>query len=109
MNDKTPRDPAWCSRCIRATDGPCADHRGLDGRPVPYAGPDTYNPSPWVLEVVGGRYRGPNCAATGPESLVFLCTGYDPREGFWMQRVDGEGRTNVSERAIGRTYHRVYA
>lgn len=36
-----------------------------------------------------------------------LCTSYDSRYGFWMEWVNGD-RRNVSERAIGRTYHRIY-
>lgn len=48
---------------------------------------------------------------------VYYCGSYDPRRGYWMTRtdcppehVDDEGtewRRNVSERAIGRTYHRI--
>jgi hypothetical protein len=95
---RIPRDPSWCSRCIR--EGVCEDHRGPDGSPQPYAGPDAYEPTSWVLEVVGGRYRS--------HRGVDVCTGYDPREGFWMQSaVDASNRTNVSERAIGRTFHQV--
>lgn len=99
MSDyRIPRDPSWCVRCIRNA-APCDDHRGPDGKPQPYAGPDAYEPSSWVLEVVGGRYRG--------WDGVYICTGYDPRCGFWMERADGQRRTNVSERAIGGTFHRV--
>lgn len=37
---------------------------------------------------------------------ISVCTGYDSRQGFWMLWPSGETR-NVSERAIGRTFHRV--
>lgn len=48
---------------------------------------------------VGERFRSPYGDCT--------CTSYDSRQGFWMAWANGE-RHNVSERAIGRTYHRVY-
>ena len=39
---------------------------------------------------------------------TYYCDSYDPAIGFWMTDVDDPGnRRNVSERAIGRTYHRV--
>lgn len=50
---------------------------------------------------------------------VYRCTSYDRRIGFWMELVEGTDswlpdrevgdRANVSERAINRTYHRIYA
>lgn len=42
------------------------------------------------------------------DGLVYLCVAHDPRRGLWMQRMDKTGKArNISERAIGRTYHRV--
>lgn len=42
-------------------------------------------------------------------TVVYLCDSYDPRLGFWMTQVDDPiNRLNVSERAIGRTFHRAY-
>jgi hypothetical protein len=48
---------------------------------------------------------------------IYFCDSYDPRIGFWMTREDappehrqdqsGDWRRNVSERAIGATYHRI--
>lgn len=45
----------------------------------------------------------------------YICDSYDPRIGYWMAREDcppehksdtqGQWRRNVSERAIGRTFH----
>jgi hypothetical protein len=109
-----PRDPAWCSYCIepakygRAVGEPCGDHRGPDGKPATYDGRDAYDPSPWVLEVVGARYTaGDWCKRNGGKVLVYECFGYDPRHGFWMRWVDHPEVTNISERAIGRTFHRV--
>lgn len=41
---------------------------------------------------------------------LYYCDSYDPNRGFWMTNVEDEtDRRNVSERAIGRTYHRVYS
>ena len=56
--------------------------------------------SAWSTSVVGHRYRG----ADG----TYTCTAYAPRSGFWM-RPDAEHDKprNVSERAIGRTFHEV--
>lgn len=97
--NKIPRESKDCALCFKY--GDCADHRGPDGSRVPYAGPDVYEPSDWVLGVVGQRYHGGD--------QVYACTGYDPRAGFWM-RGEGDGRiTNVSERAIGRTFNRCWA
>lgn len=48
---------------------------------------------------------------------IYWCDSYDPAIGFWMTPArDGDTtwsdlptkRTNVSERAIGRTFHRIY-
>jgi hypothetical protein len=37
-----------------------------------------------------------------------FCDSYDPEIGFWMTEVGNpENRRNISERAIGRTYHEV--
>jgi hypothetical protein len=94
------RDPTWCSTCIEAKK-PCDAHRGPDGQPVEYTGHDVYRPSPWVLNVVGHRYRA---AFDG----IYVCFGYDRRHGFWMRQVDAPYReTNISERAIDRTWHKI--
>lgn len=49
---------------------------------------------------------------------LYYCDSWQERAGFWMTRVDapeenkadqfGEWRKNVSERAIGRTFHVQY-
>lgn len=67
-----------------------------------FTGYDAYEPTEWVTQVVGTRYKA-------WDKRTYLCTGYDPRSGFWMRTVDdGKPRiTNVSERAINRTYHEV--
>lgn len=50
---------------------------------------------------VGERFRGMDG--------VYRCTSYDSRCGFWMQNeADPKDWRNVSERAIGRTFHRIY-
>jgi len=42
-------------------------------------------------------------------TVIYLCDSYDPRLGFWMTQVDDlSNRRNVSERAIGRIFHRAY-
>lgn len=115
MSYKIPRNPAWCSGCIMpkemSRDGkaPCEFHRGPNGEAVEYTGRDAYDPSNWVLnEVVGKRFTA---AGFGIEPLrVYECFGYDPRNGFWVRTVDDEGeprQANISERAIGATYHRL--
>lgn len=99
-----PENPVWCSRCRQAEKGVCEAHRGPDGEPAPYQGADRYEPSEWVLSVVRRRYVGYHDGRR-----VFVCVGYDPRHGFWMQsRDDGAPlEINVSERAIDRTFHPV--
>lgn len=97
---KIPRDPSWCSRCIeKGVHGPCDDHRGTDGKPAEYVGSNAYQPTKWVLEVVGQRYA--SCRG------LCLCTGYDPRHGFWMQCLATGERFNISEGAIGRSFGRI--
>jgi len=40
------------------------------------------------------------------EGAIYKCVSYDPKIGYWMQNVDDpKDRRNVSERAIGRTFH----
>lgn len=52
-------------------------------------------------ETVGHNFKG-------WDGKVYFCDSYDPRIGFWMTEVGNtENRKNVSERAIGRTYHLV--
>jgi hypothetical protein len=56
-----------------------------------------------LFRSMGGRYR---------------CTSWDRQSGFWMEMVSDQDRlfperqpgdrVNVSERAIGRTFHRLY-
>lgn len=57
---------------------------------------------------VGHRFTGPRC--TEPYgSATYRCTSYDSRQGFWMENEeDPADRRNVSERAVGRTFHRIY-
>lgn len=108
--DKIPRSSAWCSHCISPQSygitAPCANHRGADGQPVEYAGSDAYDPSAWVRNTVGRVFRG-------TRDFHWVCFGYDPRHGFWMRAIQPEGTTeviaNVSERAIGRTFHELLA
>jgi hypothetical protein len=99
MTGRIPRRSSDCVHCNQAGKT-CSSHTGRNGQLVDYAGPDLYVPSDWVASVVGGEYRG--------SGRVWTCTGYDPRTGFWMRATDGDRHvTNVSERAIDRTFHRV--
>jgi hypothetical protein len=53
------------------------------------------------------------------EGLLFFCDSWESNLGFWMTRVDSpperrgdlhsKFRRNVSERAIGRTFHKQHA
>lgn len=53
---------------------------------------------------VGRRFRA--WRDGGP--AVYFCDSYDPTMGYWMtNEADPSDRRNVSERAIGRTYHEV--
>lgn len=61
--------------------------------------PPNYNPTDWVRSVVGNRFRG-------WDGRTYKCTAYDPNSGFWMLAEDRVA--NISERAIGRTYHQIY-
>ena len=38
--------------------------------------------------------------------MTYECTAYDPDSGFWMASEDRVA--NISERAIGRTYHQIH-
>lgn len=41
--------------------------------------------------------------------MIYLCDSYDQNHGFWLTQVDDpSNRRNVSERAIGRTFHEAY-
>lgn len=70
-------------------------------------------PSPratdFVREVVGSKYKyvryidGQNVVCT------YLCDSYDRSCGFWMTNIaDVSDRRNVSERAIGGPFRRIY-
>lgn len=56
---------------------------------------------------VGHLFGGPD--SQKPGGAIWYCDSYDPRMGYWMTRCDDPSRrTNVSERAIGRSFHTVY-
>lgn len=54
---------------------------------------------------VGKRYRGPQFDAT--DKGIYDCIAYDWRTGFWMKNIETGEMRDVSERAIGRTFHEV--
>lgn len=60
--------------------------------------------------VIGRTFRA--------HGILFLCDSYDPAYGYWMTPVNAADaepfrpnhratRRNVSEQAIGRTFHRI--
>jgi hypothetical protein len=60
-------------------------------------------------ETIGKYYKAHGC--------IYFCDSYDTQLGFWMEPVFGEihgftekppHRTNVSERAINRTFHEIF-
>ena len=54
---------------------------------------------------VGQRFRGWNLRTN--KASVFYCESHDAA-GYNMVTEDGSYRANVSERAIGRTFHQIY-
>ena len=49
--------------------------------------------------VIGHRFRG-------PEGETFICDSWEENRGYWMtSERDSAIRRNVSERAIGATFH----
>lgn len=68
-------------------------------------------PPAYPNDEVIGRYFISGCGA------IYYCDSYDPNQGYWMTPArEGDTswcrqpatRTNVSERAIGGTFHRIY-
>jgi len=57
--------------------------------------------------VVGHYFAGHSY--THDKAQVYFCDSYDPALGYWMANIyDKADRKNVSERAIGRTFHEAY-
>lgn len=57
-------------------------------------------------EIVGRRCRG--YSDKHRASVTFLIESYDRSHGFWVVNIhDPEDRHDISERAIGRTFHLV--
>lgn len=53
---------------------------------------------------VGHYFGGYSIAQNG--TAIFYCDSYDPRLGYWLTNVENAAdRKNVSEAAIGRTFH----
>lgn len=58
-------------------------------------------------ETVGRRFRAPVFVRPEGASQECVCIAWDWRTGFWM-KFDGDGELrDISERAIGRTYHQI--
>jgi len=98
MQNQIPRRSKDCRYCqSESAKEPCSDHpNGVD-----YTGTEMYQPSEWIKSLLGQRFNAVF------EDVQYRCTGYDPRAGIWMDAMDGSRRTNISERAIGATWHRV--
>jgi hypothetical protein len=55
----------------------------------------------WPNAVIGKKYKS-------WDGKIYLCDSYEWNMGFWMTDVsDPTNRRNVSERAIGRTFHAI--
>lgn len=109
MSIEIPRKAQWCSHC-RVPEhykrgSPCPEHKGKDGKACDYNGSGVYEPSSWVLSVVGKYYLATRTKDSEAYTARYLCDGYDPRHGFWMRDETDGYQTNVSERAINRTYN----
>lgn len=61
--------------------------------------PETHPDHP----VVGRYFAGYSLQVE--DSQVYYCDSYDPRIGYWLTCLKGTERKNVSERAIGGTFH----
>lgn len=99
-----PSNPEWCTRCRNpqayGLNGPCDYHKGPQGGPVSYAGPEVYHPSDWIKKVVGRPYQA--------HDGIFRIIGYDPRSGFVMRNeVYPYNERWVAEHAIDRTLKEV--
>lgn len=88
---------------------PCPYHRDPDGRDparrVVGLGTRVFH---GLDEVVGKRFTAAGWG-DGDGIRVYECFGHDPRNGFWVRTID-DGvcrQANISERAIGATYHRL--
>ncbi len=62
--------------------------------------PKDYTPTDWVKSVMSSKYRN--------WDGIWICIGYDPGCGFWMEHVESKEWKNISERAIDRTWHKGY-
>lgn len=58
--------------------------------------------------VVGLEFGGHNFDTQGWPGVRWFCVSHDA-QGYWMFATDGSGHfTNVSERAIGRSFHEIH-
>jgi len=95
--------------CV-ANGSPCEHHRGPSGAAVRYTGPDAYEPTDYVREVMSERWRGWHASGGKDVMRIWECFGFDPRAGYWMRTVDDGPveTTNISYRAIDVNWHRVH-
>lgn len=108
-----PKTAEWCTDCIISEPNYCEYHSDIDGNKIDYWGVNVYIPTDYVLEIVGSKfltYQYANATDGGPlntELKIFICTGYDPRNGFWMCLESGGYKICVNESSIGKTYLRI--
>jgi hypothetical protein len=90
-----------------------AEQRRLDSKtlpkveePAPEDDPNIITPKKRPDHPVVGKYFGGH-SYKHDKTQIYYCDSHDLRAGYWMTNVsDSEDRKNVSERAIGRTFHR---
>lgn len=110
MNGYVSRNPLGCSTCIMSMGvphvanwplaRPCSFHAAADGSFKECDTHDAYNPTDDVKDVIG-------CFMTGHDG-PYRCIGYDRRCGFWVMNLSTGSLHNISERAVGRTFHVVH-
>ena len=55
----------------------------------------------WIQELIGQHFKA-------YDGRTYECLRWDPNAGLWMRTLDEPVReTCISERAIGRTFHRM--
>lgn len=103
------RTAATALGTVRRAGKPCPDHTGPTGAAAEFSGRDAFDPTPWVLDVVGSFFKANNWLSVeqDPPMDVFICDGYDPRHGVWVKDLRTGVARNISERAIDVNFHRL--
>lgn len=104
--------------CYFILSAPTADEAIVRARALPSRDPIapttkmTATPTSRGQDTVDRTFRGPRLGdepedRDGPPP-TFQCIAYDWRTGFWMKNLKTGALRDVSECAIGRTFHRIY-